>query len=79
MTETQSRPATATYSGVVIELVESEAPFGDIEDAIDELPDLNIDDKAALWLLAFSLRHPAWLELDASTTTSHLLKPGGQR
>ncbi len=79
MTETQYRPATATYRGAVIELVESEAPFGDIEDAIDELADLNIDDKAALWLLAFSLRDPAGHQLDARTAATCVLTPAGAR
>ena len=61
------------------ELVESEAPFGDIEDAIDELGDLNIDDKAALWLLAFSLRDPAGNQLDARTAATRVLTPAGAR
>ena len=79
MTGIKHRPATATYRGAVIELVQSEAPFGDIEDAIDELADLSIDDKAALWLLAFSLRDPAGHQLDARTAAICLLTPAGAR
>ena len=79
MTEIEHRAATATYRGAVIELVESEAPFGDIEDAIDQLADLSIDDKAALWLLAFSLRDPAGHQLDARTAATCVLQPAGAR
>jgi hypothetical protein len=39
--------------------------FGDVEDAIDEVVDLNVDQKAALWLFAFSLRDPTEQQLDA--------------
>jgi hypothetical protein len=43
--------------------------FGDVEDAIDDVADLTLDQKAALWLFAFSLRDPAEQRLDAR---SHL-------
>jgi hypothetical protein len=45
-------------------------PFGEVEDEIDQAADLNMDEKAALWLFAFSLRDPgeqqraAWSYLD---------------
>ena len=40
-------------------------PFGQVEDSIDEVAELTIDEKAALWLFAFSLRDPAEQQLDA--------------
>jgi hypothetical protein len=39
--------------------------FGDVEDVIDEVVDLTQEQKAALWLFAFSLRDPAEQRLDA--------------
>ena len=56
MSGTHARSAMASYRDVVTELFEAGEPFGDIEVAIDEVADLSIDEKAALWLLAFSLR-----------------------
>ena len=73
---TEQRPTSASYRDAVTELIESGAPFGDVEDAIDELPCLTTDDKAALWLLAFSLRDPGGHELDARTPRSCVLAPG---
>jgi hypothetical protein len=46
----------AGYRDEVTELVKAGEPFGDVEDAIDEVADLSMDQKAALWLFAFSLR-----------------------
>ena len=46
----------ASYRDAVAELFEAGKPFGDIEVAIDEAADLSMDEKAALWLFAFSLR-----------------------
>jgi len=40
-------------------------PFGLVEDAIDEAADLTLDEKAALWLFAFSLRDRADQEVSA--------------
>jgi len=54
MSATQHRPAFASHRGTVTELIEAGEPFDGIEDAIDEADDLTIDEKAALWLLAFS-------------------------
>ena len=39
--------------------------FGDVEYAIDEADGLSLDQKAALWLFAFSLRDPEVQRLDA--------------
>lgn len=40
-------------------------PFGEVEDSIDAVAELTGDEKAALWLFAFSLRDPAEQQLDA--------------
>jgi hypothetical protein len=60
----QSSPLTA-YRDRVAEWIGRGQPFGDVEDAIDEAADLTTDQKAALWLFAFSLRDPAVQQLDA--------------
>ena len=54
MSATHQGPAFASHRGSVTELIEAGEPFGQIEEAIDEAADLTIDEKAALWLLAFS-------------------------
>jgi hypothetical protein len=64
------RTTLARYRDAVTELIEAGEGFGDIEDAIDEVADLNMDQKAALWLFAFSLRDPSGQQLDAR---SHLV------
>ena len=46
------------YRDAVTELMEAGEPFGAVEDAIDQAPHLTEDVKAALWLLAFSMREP---------------------
>ena len=46
--------ALAGYRDEVTGLVRAGEPFGEIEDAIDVAP-LSLDEKAALWLFAFSL------------------------
>jgi hypothetical protein len=58
MGETDTRPALASYRDSVTELMRAGEPFGEVEDAIDRAADLTEDAKAALWLLAFSLREP---------------------
>jgi hypothetical protein len=65
MSATQRRPALASYRDAVLEQIEAGEPFGEVEDSIDELADLTTDEKAALWLFAFSLRDPAQQQLDA--------------
>ena len=45
--------------------MEAGEPFGDVEDSINEITDLNEDQKAALWLLAFSLRDRTQQQRDA--------------
>ena len=58
MSETYAGPALASYRDDVTELMEAGEPFGEVEDAIDQVADLTEDAKAALWLLAFSMRDP---------------------
>jgi len=59
MEATYAEPALARYRDSVTELMEAGEPFGAVENAIDAMPDLNEDAKAALWLLAFSLQQPS--------------------
>lgn len=73
MSETQLRPALASYRDAVTEQIKSGRPFGDVEDAIDAVDDLTADEKAALWLVAFSLRDPSDQQLAAR---SHLYAVG---
>ena len=54
----QGHGSTADYRDAVTGLMETGEPFGQVEDAIDAVTDLTLDQKAALWLLAFSLRDP---------------------
>jgi hypothetical protein len=58
MRETYAGPALDGYRDSVTELMRAGEPFGEVEDAIDEVADITEDAKAALWLLAFSLRDP---------------------
>jgi len=51
-----SATAPTSYRDAVTELIEAGEPFGDIEEAIDAVADITRDEKAALWLFAFSLR-----------------------
>jgi hypothetical protein len=56
MSGTHASPPLAGYRDTVRELMQAGQSFGEIEDIIDELADLTTDQKAALWLFAFSLR-----------------------
>ena len=58
MGETYAEPALASYQREVARLLQAGEPFGVVEDAIEQLADLTENAKAALWLLAFSLREP---------------------
>lgn len=55
MSATQQRTPLSSYRDAVTELIAAGERFGDIEDAIDEIASLTLDQKAALWLFAFSL------------------------
>jgi hypothetical protein len=65
MSATHARPALACYRDEVAELIRGGESFGGVEDAIDAVLDLSQDQKAALWLFAFSLRDQAEQQLDA--------------
>ena len=67
MSGTQLRPVLAGYRDVVTEQLNAGIPFGDIEDSIDAVDELTMDEKAALWLFAFSLRDPSEQQVDART------------
>jgi hypothetical protein len=62
---THPRSVFLNYRDAVTELIEAGEPFGDVENAIDEVADLTVDQKAALWLFAFSLRDPSEQQRDA--------------
>jgi len=64
-----SRAPLSSYRDAVTELLNTGERFGDVEDAIEDIGVLSQDEKAALWLFAFSLRDPAEQQLDAR---SHL-------
>jgi hypothetical protein len=55
------------YRDAVTERLRAGVTFGDIEDSIDAVKELTMDEKAALWLFAFSLRDPSEQQLDART------------
>ena len=65
MSGTHRRRTLSSYRDAIAELFRQGEQFGDVEDAIDEVSHLTQDEKAALWLFAFSLRPPAEQELDA--------------
>jgi hypothetical protein len=65
MSGTQLRPTLAGYRDAVTELIRAGKAFGDVEDSIDNVEDLTLDEKAALWLFAFSLRDPSEQQLEA--------------
>jgi hypothetical protein len=64
---TQPRSVLTSYRDAVTEQLKGGATFGDIEDSIDRVDNLTMDEKAALWLFAFSLRDPAEQQLEART------------
>ena len=65
MSGTHARPALASYRDKVTEMISEGAPFGDVEDAINAHAGLTEDQKAALWLFAFSLRDRSEQQRDA--------------
>ena len=60
-----SRAPLTSYRDAVTDLLHAGEKFGDVEDAIDDVAELTQDEKAALWLFAFSLRDPAEQQFDA--------------
>jgi hypothetical protein len=65
MNAIQQGSSLATYRDAVQELMDSGERFADLEDAIDEIVCLTLDQRAALWLFAFSLRDQRKQQLDA--------------
>jgi hypothetical protein len=72
MRATQLKPTLASYRDAVTELSRAGEPFGYVEDRIDDVAELTQDEKAALWLLAFSLRDPAEQQLAAQAHLASL-------
>jgi hypothetical protein len=64
MGSTHSKPRFDRYRDDVTDRVRAGEPFCEVEDAI-ELADVTRDQKAALWLFAFSLRDRSDQERDA--------------
>jgi hypothetical protein len=58
MSGTQLIPPLTTYRAEVAWLMEQGETFDTVEHGIDRIDDLTEDEKAALWLFAFSLRDP---------------------
>ena len=65
MSGTQRRRALDSYRDTVAERMNAGEAFGEVEDSIDRLAQVTTDEKAALWLYAFSLRDPAEQQMAA--------------
>jgi hypothetical protein len=61
---THRRPALISYRDFVTYLMRAGQPFDQVEETIDAA-ELNEDQKAGLWLLAFSMRDPRDQQADA--------------
>ena len=70
-TQTSRAPLTS-YRDAITDLLHGGEKFGDVEDAIDDVPELTQTEKAALWLFAFSLRDPAEQQTDARANIAAL-------
>lgn len=53
---TDASPSLDLHRQVVETMMDAEEPFGEVESFIDEAVALDHDEKAALWLLAWSSR-----------------------
>jgi hypothetical protein len=73
MSGTQRRSALASYRDTVAEQMNAGEAFGEVEDSIDRLARVTMDEKAALWLYAFSLRDPAEQQLAARAHLASLI------
>jgi hypothetical protein len=56
-----ARPTLGDHQDVVKGMMDASEPFGEVESFINEAPALDEDEKAALWLLAWSSRD-AWTQ-----------------
>ena len=72
MRATQQKPTLASHRDAVTESIRAGEPFSDVEDRIDDVAELTKDEKAALWLLAFSLRDRAEQQLAAQAHLASL-------
>jgi len=72
MRGTHGMPALTRYRDAFAKRVLLGEPFGAVEDAIDEAVELTPDQKAALWLFAFSLRDPSEQRLEAGAQLAAL-------
>lgn len=50
------RAPMSSYQDVITDLLDAGEHFGDVEAAIDDVAELTQEEKAALWLFAFSSR-----------------------
>ena len=73
MSGTQGRAALASYRDAVAERIRAGEPFGEVEDSVDRLAEVTTDEKAALWLYAFSLRDPVEQQLAARAHLAALI------
>jgi hypothetical protein len=73
MIRLQTRAPLAAHQLTVQALMEDGEPFGAVEDAIDDL-DRGTEEKAALWLLAWSLQEPHLQRRRAQTTLQTLAR-----
>jgi hypothetical protein len=73
MSGTQRRAGLANYRDSVAERMNAGDAFGEVEDSIDRLAQLTMNEKAALWLYAFSLRDPAEQQLAARAHLASLI------
>jgi len=65
MSGTRLIPPLTMYRAEVAWLMEQGETFGAVEDGIDRIADLTEDERASLWLFAFSLRDPRDQQRDA--------------
>ena len=73
MSGTQRRRGLASYRDTVAEQMNAGEAFGEVEDSIDQLAEVTMNEKAALWLYAFSLRDPAEQQLAARAHLASLI------
>jgi hypothetical protein len=67
-----TRPTLGYHQDVVAGMMDASEPFGEVETFIDEAAALDRDEKAALWLLAWSLRDTWTQRRDALAMLSAL-------
>jgi hypothetical protein len=77
MRATLQRQDLAGYRDEITQLLEAGESFGAVEEAIDRAAELTMDERAALWLLAFSLRDRGEQQRDARAHLAALQQSGG--